>query len=472
MTVMMKCQKFFYETRPTERAIAKGENRMLPLRGRSPASGERVMSIVNSFSHHFQSYRHDVTEKARQYAFGLMQAGTRKNMERMQAFVPDCKSRNLQQFLTHSKWEARSVIDHVAQNADALIGDAQRTGLLIDESGFVKQGSMSVGVSRQWLGRLGRVDNGQVAVFGVLAKDRFAIPVDVRLHLPRDWTDDPARCEKAGIPEAERVFRTKEQLAIELVSHARQSRLRYGWVGADAGNYNGPRFCIELDRMGEPFVVDLHSGFQVYLDDPKPYFSEPTSRRNRNFACYRTDATSLEAKALVDRMGLGDKPAFKLRDTTRGPLTVRALRIPVYVWDGESSQAIRCFLLATRTVGSILQTKISLCNAPETMALETLAWRQLQRCWVERALEDAKSECGMADYQVRKWSAWHHHMALVMMTMFFVLNERIRHKNTSPLLSCSDIEEMLSRFLPRHDVSESKTIHHLEQCHRRRFCAM
>jgi SRSO17 transposase len=146
-----------------------------------------------------------------------MQAGTRKNMERMQAFVPDCKSRNLKQFLTHSKWEARSVIDHVAQNADALIGATQHAGLLIDESGFANQGSMSVGVSQQWLGRLDRVDNGQVAVFSVLAKDRFAIPVDVRLYLPRNWTDDPARCEKAGIPEAERVFRRKEQLAIEMV---------------------------------------------------------------------------------------------------------------------------------------------------------------------------------------------------------------------------------------------------------------
>ena len=78
------------------------------------------MSFVNSYSEHFQSYRHDVSDKARQYASGLMQAGTRKNMDRMAEVVPDTKSRNLQQFVTHSKWNAREVIDHVARDADEL----------------------------------------------------------------------------------------------------------------------------------------------------------------------------------------------------------------------------------------------------------------------------------------------------------------------------------------------------------------
>jgi len=401
-----------------------------------------------------------------------MQAGTRKNMDRMEEVVPGSKSRSLQQFLTHSKWDALAVIDHVASEVDRLIGDRQRTGLLIDESSFAKQGPMSVGVSRQWLGRQGKVDNGQVAVFGVLAKDRLAVPVDVKLYLPQKWTDDPQRCQKTGIPEVERDFRTKEQLALKIVSRARENSLRYVWVGADAGYGKGPGFCIELDRMGESFVVDLHSDFPVYLQDPKPYIPGRKDKPGRNFTRLRTDAASLEANTVVDRLNLGDQPVLKLRDTTRGSLKVRALRIPVYVWDGQSSQANRFFLLATQTVGATGQTKISLCNAPETMALETIAWRQLQRFWVERAFEDAKSECGMADYQVRKWRAWHHHMALVMMAMLFMLSEKIRHKDTYPLLSCSDIEELLSRFLPRRDVNKSEIIRQLEHRHRKRRCAM
>ena len=401
-----------------------------------------------------------------------MQAGSRKNMDRMAEVVPDSKSRNLQQFLTHSKWSANDVIDQVACDADELLGGRHQTGLFIDESGFAKQGPMSVGVARQWLGRLGKVDNGQVAVFGVLGKDRFALPVDVRLYLPRAWAEDPKRCEKAGIPESERIFRTKEELALEIVRKARQRGLRFAWVGADGGYGKGPGFCMALDQMGELFVVDLHSDFTVYLDDPKPYVPEKKNKKGRPFTRYRTDAKSYEVKDVVELFDLLDQPVLKLRNTSRGPLKVRALRVPVYVWDGESSDSKRYDLVATSTLGKKPQIKISLSNADDTIDLKNLAWMQHQRYWIERAFEDGKSECGMADYQVRKWSAWRHHMALVMMTMLFMLNERIRHKEVFPLLSCSDIEELLSHFLPRRDVSEAEVIRQLEDRHRRRLSAI
>jgi len=424
--------------------------------------------FVKNFSDHFRSYRHDVTEKARQYTCGLMQAGSRKNMDRMEEVVPGSKSRNLQQFLTHSKWDARSVMDHVAREVDGLLGDDPQVGLLIDESGFAKQGAMSVGVARQWLGRLGKVDNGQVAVFGVLAKDRFASPVDVRLYLPQKWVDDPERCAKAGIPESERIFRTKEQLALEIVQHAVSQGLRFGWVGADAGYGKGPAFCLALDRMGRQFVVDVHSDFRVYLEDPKPYIPDRTGKRGRKNIRYRSDAEPIEVKAIVERFSLCDQPVLKIRQTTRGPLRVRALRVPVYVWDGRSSEVVKWYLIATQTLGKNPKIKISLSNAPESAGLATLAWMQLQRFWVERVFEDAKSECGMADYQVRKWSAWHHHMALVMMAMLFMLTLRMQHIDSYPLLSCADIEELLYRFLPRRNVTRGEVIRQLHHRHRKR----
>ena len=430
------------------------------------------MSFVKSYSHHFQSYRHNVTEKARQYASGLMQAGSRKNMDRMAEVVPESKSRNLQQFLTHSKWSAHDVINQVACDVNELLGDEQQTGLFIDESGFAKQGPMSVGVSRQWLGRLGKVDNGQVAVFGVLGKDRFAVPVDGRLYLPKTWTEDPQRCDKAAIPESQRVFRTKDELGLEIVRHARENGLRFGWVGADGGYGKVPGFCMALDQMGEQFVVDVHSDFRVYLDDPEPYIPEKRNKLGRPFTRYRTDVKSYEVKELVELLQISDQPVLKLRKTSRGPLRVRAVRVPVYVWDGVSCDAKRYFVVATRTLGKNPETKISLSNVAETTELKRLAWMQLQRYWIERAFEDGKSECGMADYQVRKWSAWHHHMALVMMAMLFMLSERVRHKDTYPLLSCADIEELLSHFLPRRDVSEAEVIRQLEDRHRRRLSAI
>lgn len=426
------------------------------------------MSFVDTYTEHFQSYRHDVSEKARQYACGLMQAGSRKNMDRMAEVVPESKSRNLQQFLTHSKWNHRDVIDHVAQDVDKLLGNERDACFLIDESGFAKQGKMSVGVSRQWLGRLGKVDNGQVAVFGALANGPYVAPVDVRLYLPEKWVNDRERCKRACIPEDERKFRTKIELALAMVRHAREKGLRYGWVGADAGYGKGPGFCFALEEMGERFVVDVHSDFHVYLKDPKPYLPEKAGNSGHPFTKYQSDQKGIEVLDLVNSLPAHSWKTMTVRKTTRGVLRVRIYRLKVYVWDGET-QRVSCWnLIVTKSLGNNPDTKISLTNAPERTTLKRLGWMQRQRYWVERAFEDGKSECGMADYQVRKWSAWHHHMALVMMAMLFMLSERIRHKETYPLLSCSDIEELLARFLPRRDLSEEEVVFQLENRHHQR----
>jgi SRSO17 transposase len=426
------------------------------------------MTFVDTYTEHFQSYRHDVSEKARQYACGLMQAGSRKNMDRMAEVVPESKSRNLQQFLTHSKWDHRDVIDHVAQDVDKLLGDKRNACFLIDESGFAKQGNMSVGVSRQWLGRLGKVDNGQVAVFAALANGQYVAPVDVRLYLPEEWINDPKRCERACVPENERKFRTKIDLALEMVLHAKETGLRYGWVGTDAGYGKGPGFCFALDEIGEIFVVDVHSDFHVYLKDPKPYLPEKGNSRGRPFTKHQSEQESIKVQDLVKSLPKRSWKTMTLRKTTRGVLRVQICRFKVYVWDGESGK-VQCWaLVATKSLGSNPDTKISLSNAPESTTLRRLGWMQRQRYWVERGFEDAKSECGMADYQVRKWNAWHHHMALVMMAMLFMLSERIHHRDTYPLLSCSDIEELLAHFLPRRDVNVEEVLSQMEERHRQR----
>ncbi len=317
------------------------------------------MSFVNTYTEHFQSYRHDVSDKALQYACGLMQAGSRKNMDRMAEVVPESKSRNLQQFLTHSKWNHRDVIDHVAYDVDKHLGDTRNACLLIDESGFAKQGNGSVGVSRQWLGRLGKVDNGQVAVFGALANGRYVSPVDVRLYLPREWINDPQRCEHAGVPEDERIFRTKIELALEIVQHTRRNGLGYGWVGADAGYGKGPGFCFALDKMGETFIVDVHSDFHVFLKDPGPYLPQKVNNSGRPFTKYRTDQESIEVKDLLNSVPAQRWKTVTLRKTTRGVLRVRICRLKVYVWDGESDKVACWSLIITKSLGENPDTKIS-----------------------------------------------------------------------------------------------------------------
>jgi len=166
-------------------------------------------------------------------------------------------------------------------------------------------------------------------------------------------------------------------------------------------------------------VVDVHSNFHVYLKDPEPYLPQKTDKRGRPFTKYQTDQKSIEVCGLVNSLSAQRWKKKTLRETTRGVLCVQCCRLKVYVWDGESASAKCWTLIVTKSLGANSDTKISLTNAPKHTTLKQLGWMQRQRYWVERAFEDAKSECGMADYQVRKWNAWHHHMALVMMAMLF-----------------------------------------------------
>jgi SRSO17 transposase len=359
-------------------------------------------------------------------------------------------------------------MDHVARDADAELGHPREAGLLIDESGFVKQGRKSVGVSRQWLGRLGKVDNGQVAVFGALAQGSRVVPVDARLYLPKEWTDDPVRCSDAGIPKEEQRFRTKRELALEVVIQAKKNGLRFGWIGADAGYGKGFEFLRALADLDQTFVVDVHADTRVYLEDPKPCIKERKGQRGRSNQRWKSKAKPVTVKQLTDRRPSNRWSTLRLRRTSRGDLTVQAFCLPVYVWDGESERVDRWTMVVTRVEGEDGDLKISLSNAPCDTKLRVLALRQRQRYWVERAFEDAKGECGMADYQARKWTAWHHHMALVMTTMLFMQREKRIHANGMPLLSCADIEELLAEFLPRNSATQDDVLQRIKARHAQR----
>lgn len=161
-----------------------------------------------------------------------------------------------------------------------------------------------------------------------------------------------------------------------------------------------------------------------------------------------------------------------VRDSSRGELEVDVIHRRVWLWDGEETEAHCWHLIVRREVGAPEEIKYTLSNAPAGTGVKRLAEMQAQRYWVERAFQDGKSECGMADYQVRKWSAWHHHMALVFMAMLFMLEERIQAEDTHPLLSCSDIEELLRHFLPKRAVTQADVLEQMEKRHKKRSAAI
>lgn len=429
--------------------------------------GSRFQSFAKRFETHFRRWTRSVSVQAQQYLQGLMQA-SRKNMERMEEVVPDSDYQALQHFVSNSEWDARAVLDQVAVEADRHLGGTADSCLLLDESSFEKKGEKSVGVARQWSGRLGKVENCQVAVFAALARGSSSTLIDTRLYLPKEWVQDRQRSLAAGVPASEVVLKSKADLAFEMVVQARQNGVRFSWVGTDGGYGKDPAFLRRLADHGEVFVAEVHRDQSIYLEDPAPCVPE------RKTPCAKKP-TRLEAQSAaqrVDAWAQAQPPErwqkVAVRSGSKGELRVEALHDRVWLWDGSEQKARFWHLVATRELGSPEKIKYALSNAPAETSLERLVHMQRQRFWIERSFEDGKSESGLADYQVRGWRAWHHHMALVMMAMLFMLEEKLSHEESHPLLSCSDIEVLLAHFLPRRDVTVEEVVRQMEARHQAR----
>ena len=434
---------------------------------------ERFTGFVERYQNHFTSKTRSFFAGATGYLRGLMQAEN-KNMERMGEVVAGCNDQQLQHMLTHAKWDHEAVVKQVAQDTDHLLGNAQDACLIFDESSFVKKGKHSVGVARQWCGRLGKVENCQVGVFAALGAGKHAALVDFKLYLPREWTNNKERCRKAGIPDNTVVFRSKSSLAVVMAKDARRRGLRFGWIGVDGGYGKEPGFLRELASIGETFVADVHSNQMMYLEDPHPMAPEASEHKGHGRPRKHpwTHATPVRVDAWAQEQPPEAWQRVTIRETTKGVLQADFLHQSVWLWDGQELKAQCWHVVVRREITSPGEIKYSLSNASSETTLERLAFMQGQRFWIERAFQDAKSESGMADYQARSWASWHHHMALVSMAMLFMLEERHLQKEAYPLLSCGDIEQLLKKFLPQKHVDKQDVVMEMEHRHRRRASAI
>jgi len=403
----------------------------------------------------------------RRYLDGLAQAAE-ATFAGMADVVDQGCAQQFQHFISNSPWRHEPVTGQLAQDADRVPGGQPTSGLIMDESSFAKQGDRSVGVARQWSGRLGKVDNCQVAVFGVLTDGQRSTPVDMRLYLPQEWLRDAARCDAAEVPAEARRLKSKSERALEIVRAARARGMRFAWVGIDAGYGKEPAFLRALDDAGEVFVGDVHRTQRVWSKPPGLHVAEPKTVRGRSPTKQRASAESVPVEKLVAGFSAQDWTRCILRDSTRGPLRVDVAHRRVWVWDGEEAAA-RCWhLVVRREVGSPKTIKYSLSNAAAETSAECLAQRQGHRYWVERAFEDAKGECGLADYQAPGWRSWHHHVTMVMLATLFMLEQRVAHQPGLALLTPRDIVEMLKETLPRKPQGKEALVKRINQRHARR----
>jgi SRSO17 transposase len=402
----------------------------------------------------FCAGRSDGLKRAQEYVSGLLVAD-RGNMLRMEEAVPGADEQVLQHFLSESKWDERAVLSQVAQDVDARVGGHSDTCLILDESGFQKKGDLSVGVARQWCGRLGKIENCQVAVFSILNRRDRSAPIGVRLYLPKSWIHDRPRCRRAGIPMSERRrLRTKHELALELVDEAIGAGARYRWVGCDAGYGKNPEFLRALCQRKQTFVADVHKDQIVFLQNP-------------------TAAGGASARELrVDTWAQG-RPAsawkrVAVRETTKGTLEVDILHQVVWLWNRKEETAHEWRLLVRREVASPEKVTYTLSNAGPHVTARELAQMQAQRYWVERTFQDAKTEAGLDEYQVRGWTPWHRHVALVCMALAFLLGQRLENRSEYPLLSCRDITALLTQAIRGRGLTEDALLRQMERRHRAR----
>lgn len=377
-------------------------------------------------------------------------------MERMEESSPSqIEYTRYQQFITHSPWSAEDVIAHVRSDVSAMIqshpaqADCSRsTGLLLDESGHRKSGAHSVGVARQYLGHLGKVDNGQVGVYASLIRDGVGSLVDQRLYLPKSWTQDKRRCQKAGIPPHARHYRTKLELALEMVDAAINEGIPFDWVGGDGLYGHSYDLAKGLDERGVAFLLEVHSDQQVYLDEPQVYLPEAKPGRGRKPTRLRSDQTTTRVDAYARSLHEQDWTRLRVRKTTKGWLEADYHARLCWVWDGQE-QAPRARILLIRRdfdkQGRTTALKYCLANTDlEQAPLEELAYRQSQRYWIERRFQDAKQELGLSDYQIRKWNGWHHHHAICLLALYLLEAERLDHRSEVPLMSVRDARIMVT----------------------------
>lgn len=428
---------------------------------------EALGAHLQPFSRFFVSRTRDVSETFYGYVRGLFQS-ERGNMLRMSE-VNAVNHQSMQHMLTTDCVDWAGLTRQIATEVDVLLGGDEAV-VIIDKSAMAKKGTASAGVARQWNGRLGKVDNSQVGVFMALCRGTMTSLFDSRLYLPQSWVSDADRRERAAISESARVCRSKADLALDRVDEADRNGVRYGYIAVDGGYGKEPAFLRGLDARDKRFVADVHKDQRIDLANPKPAVSA-------RVGCGRhpTALATAEVAMRVDAWAAAQPETawqrLSLREGEKGEILADYLHGRVWSWDGKEAQAHCGHLMVRREVGAATPSHYCLSNAPADTGLAELARVPGQRFFIEHAFREAKSECGMADYQVRRWDAWHHHMALVMLATLFLVKQKMAYRETWPMLSLNDLVTAIAHLLPQRQMTAPELAAILSRRHRDRQAA-
>jgi SRSO17 transposase len=374
---------------------------------------------------------------AHHYVQGLLSELGSKDVESI-AYLHDRERQGLQKFIGQADWDHPPLIRELARQVGQQLGEADGV-LVFDPSAFAKKGSESVGVARQWCGRLGKVDNCQVGVYlGYASRKEHAL-VDFRLYLPREWTQDRQRCNKAGVPKGVR-FATRHELALAMLDE-QGDLLPHQWIAGDDEMGRSSWFRQQLRQRGESYLLAVPSNTLVRdLRAPEP----PYSGHGR-----RPRAAFLRADGWCATVPEDAWQTVEVRDAEKGPLVVQAAWTLVQAkTEGKvSDRAESLVVFREQQSDGTFKHDYLLSDAFMSNPVEEFARVYKAEHRVEDCLKRAKSEAGLGDYQVRTWEGWHHHQCLSLLATWFLTQETRREKNKTPALTVPQVRVMIAGLL-------------------------
>jgi SRSO17 transposase len=370
-----------------------------------------------------------------QFLQGQLSDLERKTVEPMVARLsgPDPnRIRAMQNFLGNGAWSDARIVARHQELVAAGLGQSEGH-LILDGSGFPKQGTRSVGVARQYCGLLGKVANSQHGVFAIYSTPRGATLLDYRLYMPQRWftPEYAARRVDCQVP-AELTFQTEPELAWQMVEHLLAAAVvPFLWVLGDETYGRDPQLMDRIDAAGKLYFFEIPLTTQLWLGTPPVDPPGPTpAGQVRKYP--RARVAPRTAKQLGSELEPKAWTRYCVREGARGPQDLCVAALAVTRPRRHQGPGPQVRLVFRRNADQTGLLRAFLTNAPMSCSLRKLARMTASRWPIETVFEEAKSELGMDHYEVRSWRGWHHQMTLSMLTHHFLVRMRQRQKKSSP----------------------------------------
>jgi SRSO17 transposase len=356
---------------------------------------DELQSLAESIGHHFP--RSEPRQRALAYLKGLLSPVERKNSWQIAEQAGDPAPYAVQHLLGRAQWSADAVRDDLRSYVVEHLAHSDGV-LILDETGFLKKGSKSAGVARQYSGTAGRIENCQIGVFLVYASSKGRTFLDRELYLPKAWTEDAQRCKAAAIPE-EVKFATKLQLGRRMLHRAFAADVKAKWVCGDSVYGNDSQMRSWLDQRRQAYVLGVTAQLRLWTDGQRQWARDVV----RGWADSKWERLSCGAGSKGER---------------------------VYEWAHmvirKCENGWQRWLLARRSLSDCNEVSYYVVGGPKPTTLEEMARVAGTRWAIEESFETAKGEVGLDHYEVRSWAGWYRHITLAMLAHAYLTVMRVK----------------------------------------------